>query len=99
MASPKDGVYATITSVAGKAMPSVTNIGMRPTFGAGKRTKETYILDFNGDLIGQQIEVSFVERLRDEKKFKDENELIDQIKLDVKNTRNILGKYFDSGKT
>ena len=80
---PKDGVYATITRVDDWSMPSVTNIGTRPTFGVGKRTKETHILNFNGNLVGEMIEVSFIERLRDETRFGSEEELKEQIKIDI----------------
>ena len=90
MAIPKDGVYATITRVDDWSMPSVTNIGTRPTFGVGKRTKETHILNFDGNLVGEMIEVSFIERLRDETKFSGEEELKEQIKLDIKEAENIF---------
>jgi riboflavin kinase/FMN adenylyltransferase len=90
MAIPKDGVYVTITRIDDWSMPSVTNIGTRPTFGRGKRTKETHILNFNGNLVGESIEVSFIRRLRDEIKFKSEEELKKQIKLDIKKAENVF---------
>lgn len=90
MAIPKDGVYATITRVDDWSMPSVTNIGTRPTFGVGKRTKETHILNFGGNLVGEMIEVSFIDRLRDETKFSGEEQLKEQIKLDITEAENIF---------
>jgi riboflavin kinase/FMN adenylyltransferase len=90
MAIPKDGVYATITRVDDWSMPSVTNIGTRPTFGVGKRTKETHILNFNGNLVGEMIEVSFIDRLRDETKFSSEEELKEQINIDINEAENIF---------
>lgn len=90
MAAPRDGVYATITRVSDSYMPSVTNIGIRPTFGGGKRIKETHILNFDGDLLGRIIEVSFISRLRDEKKFDSEQKLKEQIARDVEEARKIL---------
>jgi riboflavin kinase/FMN adenylyltransferase len=99
MASPKDGVYATITVINGKSMPSVTNIGIRPTFGGGERIKETHILDFKGDIKDETIEVCFVERLRGEIKYSNEDELKAQIRLDVEKAKNILNKKnFNTGK-
>lgn len=93
MAVPAKGVYATITRVHDKAMPSVTNIGVRPTFGGGKQIIETHILDFQGHLVGEKIEVSFLDRLRDEKKFDNAEDLISQIKKDVERARAVLSKY------
>ncbi len=89
---PANGVYATITEIAGNNYYSVTNIGNRPTFGDNPQTIETHVLDFSGDLYGQAIKVSFVERLRNEIRFKTIDELRDQIQKDVAKAKVLLVK-------
>ncbi len=88
---PKNGVYATrITLANGHILPSVTNIGQRPTFdGMGVRV-ETHIFDFDQDIYGQHVEVSFVERLRDEQRFAGFAALVEQIHKDAKQARDVL---------
>lgn len=65
------GVYASRTRIAGgeKAWPSVTSYGTRPTFEGADPRVETHILDFAGDLYGQQIEVEFLAFIRTEARF------------------------------
>jgi len=89
-ALPADGIYATITHTDDNSLPSVTNIGIRPTFNEKKRLVETYILDFQGDLLGQKIAVDLVDRLRGEKRFNTVDELKAQIVKDVEQSRKIL---------
>lgn len=82
---PKDGVYATRTLVGGREYKSVTNIGTRPTLDNGTdRTVETNIVDLCEDLYGKQITVSFLRRIRDERKFSSVEELKKQIEIDKK---------------
>ena len=69
---------------------SATSIGIRPTFGLSERLVEAYILDFSGDLYGQNIELNFVERIRGQEAFTDIESLIHQVNEDVSNTRAIL---------
>jgi len=87
------GVYATRALVSGKYWPAVTNIGFRPTFGEDliKPRIEAHLLDFSGDLYDQSIELFFVDRLREEMKFSEVDDLIAQIGADVAKTRRILG--------
>ena len=87
MALPADGIYATWAVVNGVRKPSATSIGVRPTFGLTERLVEVYILDFDGDIYGQELEVQFVDKLRDQEKFASLDALIDQINQDVANTR------------
>ena len=89
-ALPGDGVYATITHTDDSPLSSVTNIGVRPTFGGNKRLVETYILDFDGDLLGQKITVDLVDKLRDEKRFDTVEELKSQMTRDVEQARQVL---------
>ncbi len=89
-ALPADGVYATRTHINDKIYQSVTNIGHRPTFGENERTIETFILDYKGNLYGRKLKIDIVERLRNEKRFDNEDELKKQIAEDVKQAIAIL---------
>jgi riboflavin kinase/FMN adenylyltransferase len=88
----KEGVYACWAQAAGQTWQAVTNIGVRPTFGddLDRPRIEAHLLDFSGDLYGQEISLSFVHRLREEKKFTEISDLIAQIKADVARTRGLL---------
>ena len=78
--------------MAGIAHPSVTNVGVRPTFdGAAAIHVETHILGFDGDLYGQRLDLAFVQRLRDERRFPDVDALREQIAADVRRA----GRLFD----
>jgi len=91
-ALPGDGVYATIARVDHQLMPSVTNIGVRPTFEGSKHLVETYILDYRGELLGQEFTIDLVDKIRDEKRFDTVEELKAQIKKDVEHARQILSE-------
>jgi riboflavin kinase/FMN adenylyltransferase len=82
---PPNGVYAAHASVGAKSVPAVLNIGRRPTVQnptPGPRV-EVHLLDFNGDLYGQTLEVTFVSKLRDEQKFASLDELKAQVARDI----------------
>ncbi len=82
---PPNGVYITETFIKGKKLASITNIGSRPTFTIeSKNHLETHLFDFNEDVYGEHATVEFISRLRDEKKFNSGDELVLQIKNDVK---------------
>ena len=90
---PPAGVYATTVSVDGVVLPSVTNVGMRPTFGDVDRlTIETHIFDVDRDLYGQVLRLSFVQRLRDERAFADVDALKAQIDADCRSARRLFGR-------
>ncbi len=80
---PGGGVYITETTVLGARHASVTNVGVRPTFGRDALTVETHLLDFEGNLLRKRIAVRFLGRLRDEMKFNGIGELADQIARDI----------------
>lgn len=85
---PKVGIYATKTIVRGKAYLSVTNVGWNPTFVDIKNKTlkvESYILDFNEDIYGEEIEIHFLKYLRSEEKFSSVEKLVAQMKVDVQN--------------
>jgi len=89
-ALPGDGVYVTFAHVGNVSLPSVTNIGVRPTFGGGKRMVEVYIIDYNGELVGQTLTIELVDKLRDEKRFSDVETLKAQMHEDVRQAKILL---------
>ncbi|RRR73283.1 MAG: bifunctional riboflavin kinase/FAD synthetase [Candidatus Viridilinea halotolerans] len=88
---PADGVYACHVCLNATNIPAVTNIGIRPTFDGLKRTIETHLLDWSGDLYGQTLSVAFIAPLRGEQKFSSLQALIAQIGQDVAQARRMLG--------
>ncbi|KUO52276.1 MAG: hypothetical protein APF76_04370 [Desulfitibacter sp. BRH_c19] len=89
---PKTGVYATYTTLDGEKYKSVTNIGFKPTFSAKSLSVEIHILNFTKNLYGENLQISFVQKLRDEKRFTNVNELKQQISFDVNIAKTILDK-------
>lgn len=92
---PKKGVYASVTAVEDKEFPSVTNIGLRPSFENEDLRSETCILGFSGDLYGKDIEVRLLEYLRPEMKFDSMEALSAQIKADAEKSKKIRGENGD----
>lgn len=94
MAIPADAVYAGwYTHPDGTRHPAAINLGRRPTFyeHAEHSVLEAHLLDFDGDLYGEPARVEFVELLRSEMRFDGVDALIAQLKVDVANTRKVLG--------
>lgn len=90
---PKFGVYATATLIDGVWRRSITNIGVRPTFGADAEPSiESYIFDFDGELYGDVLRVRFLHRIRDEKKFSGIDELKSQIERDTGRALNYFNR-------
>ncbi len=89
-ALPPDGIYATQAYINGDKYRSVTNIGRRPTFNGGHRTIEVYIIDFSGDLYGRELRIDIVERLREERRFSNIEDLKKQMARDVKEALAVL---------
>lgn len=79
---PRRGVYISEVAVAATRYGAITNVGVRPTFGTSALTVESHILDFEDDLYGERVEVRFLARLRDERRFDGPSELADQIARD-----------------
>jgi riboflavin kinase/FMN adenylyltransferase len=85
---PPHGVYATNAIINGIVMPSVTNIGTRPTVdSSGKTAVETHIFDLERDLYGATMRLAFVQRLRDERAFDSLDLLKSQIAADCARAR------------
>jgi riboflavin kinase/FMN adenylyltransferase len=87
---PANGVYATCVRLDRERLPSVTNIGVRPTFDNGARSVEVHILDYDGQLYGRDLVIEFVDRLRPELRFQDVQDLVVQMKQDIVDSRKIL---------
>jgi riboflavin kinase/FMN adenylyltransferase len=86
-ALPAFGVYVTRAYLREGAFPAVTNIGLRPTFDEDKPTVETFILDFQGEVYGQELRIELLHRLRGEVRFPNVEALREQIEKDVAASR------------
>ena len=86
---PADGVYAALAWIDGQgpAWPAACNIGPNPTFGEHARKVEAHLIGFAGDLYGKSVELDFLERLRGTRKFSSLDELLQQIRADIDQTR------------
>ncbi len=91
LACPGHGVYACLSyEDPAHPRPAAVSIGVRPTFQTGRgELIEAYILDFNGDLYGQELRLDFLQRLRGERRFDTHEALIEQMHSDVERTREI----------
>jgi riboflavin kinase / FMN adenylyltransferase len=87
---PGSGVYAGRARVPGGEFVAAINVGMNPTFGVEPLHVESYLLDFEGDLLGQQMAVEFWARLRDELRFESPEALSEAIAQDVRSTRELV---------
>ncbi len=87
---PMNGVYASWVQVGDARFMGATNVGVRPTFDDTDITIEPYILDFDRDIYGEELTVTFEKRLRDEQKFAGLDALIAQIGADVEQSRAYL---------
>jgi riboflavin kinase/FMN adenylyltransferase len=81
---PAIGVYSVVAQVNGVEYKALANIGTNPTVGNDHLSLEVHLLDFQGDLYGQQLSISFLSFLREEKKFASLSELKSQIAADVR---------------
>ena len=86
-AIPAQGVYVAEALVDGARRPAAVNIGIAPTIRQEDLTVEAHLIDFQGDLVGKDIEIFFLQRLRSEKKFRSREELQEQIARDIESTR------------
>ena len=88
---PPHGVYAATASSAGYDHPAVLNLGCRPSIEESQETLlEVHLLDFEGDLYGQELSVTFRDYLRPERGFSDSRALAEQISRDVEQARRVL---------
>ena len=93
---PGKGVYITRTRIGQELHESVSNVGTKPTFGDHRVTVESHLLNFQGEVESSEMEVEFVHRLREEKKFPDSASLLKQIRKDASRANQffrLLKKY------
>lgn len=88
---PANGVYAGYACLGQERFVAATNVGRRPHFDGEALTVEAFILDFDRDIYGRRLRVSFERRLRAERKFAGVDELVRQIAADVEASRALLG--------
>tara|TARA_B100000941_G_scaffold3647_1_gene2370 strand:+ start:6196 stop:7098 length:903 start_codon:yes stop_codon:yes gene_type:complete len=81
---PKDGIYETISILNNKKFLSITSIGNNPTFNEKIKTIETYIIDFNKNIYGENLKIIFKDFIRGQIKFEDKEDLITQMDKDLK---------------
>jgi riboflavin kinase/FMN adenylyltransferase len=90
--APRKGVYATRTRLPdGRVVPGVANIGNNPTTGEVETRLEVWLFDFDEDLYGQVIETQLIAFLRPEEKFSSIDAMVEQIRVDERQARAILG--------
>ena len=88
---PQNGVYAVTVSIDNSINQGMMNIGNRPTVETnGERKVEVHILNFSGNLYGKKLQISCVDRIRDEKKFTSLDELKSQLKEDKNQIKSLL---------
>ena len=95
-AIPPSGVYACLVRYGKKFYKGILNIGTAPTFYSPRDREpaiEVHIFDFRKDVYGKDLEVLFIGKLRDEKRFKDKDTLVAEIEKDEKAARKILNLY------
>ena len=90
---PQPGIYASRTYWGDFSYASVTYIGIRPTFNTDERVIETYIIDFDGYLYGQEVRIEFIEFIREDIKFSSPHALIEQIKRDISKSTELLSNH------
>ncbi len=95
---PAEGIYAGQGWIDGRSYPTAMSLGGNPTFDESEKKVEAFLLDYHGDLYGRPIEIDFLARLRDIKRFDSAGQLIDQMALDVENTRRIVGQLANQPK-
>jgi riboflavin kinase / FMN adenylyltransferase len=87
---PQDGIYFAQVEINGGMFSCMVSIGVRPTFFThGQRTIEAHLLDFEGDLYGKTITLQFLKRLREERKFENAGQLIEQMNKDKEESRRL----------
>lgn len=92
---PGNGVYLTLAEWKGKTYFSLTNIGKKPTFKQDNEiVVEVYLMDFSGDLYGEELTIKFLNRIRKEKYFPEVSLLVKQIKDDEKKARDLIAEEY-----
>jgi riboflavin kinase/FMN adenylyltransferase len=92
-AVPADGIYAGRLVRGAEQLPAAISIGTNPTFAGRERRVEAYVLDFDGDLYGERVGLSFAARLRETVRFDTVEDLVAQMAKDVERTRELLERH------
>ena len=87
---PMNGVYAALCNIGNKTYATAVNIGPNPTFSELSQKVEAHLLDFEGDLYDHTLEINFLEKIRNVKTFVDKNALVQQLELDIQQTRHLV---------
>jgi riboflavin kinase/FMN adenylyltransferase len=87
---PALGAYAGRAIAEGGSFMAALSVGYRPTFGGTQLRVEAFLLDFEGDLYQQRLELRFIRYLHNDIKFPNTGELVDQLRRDVADTRRIV---------
>jgi riboflavin kinase/FMN adenylyltransferase len=96
---PQDGIYATLLQIGAESLSSVSSVGVNPTFGPAARTIESFILNFDRSIYGESVRLSFVKRIREEKKFDSVEQLISQMRGDVTAAQSIFNQLSFTGSS
>ena len=89
---PKNGVYAVEIQIDRKTYRGVANVGVNPTFEGNRFSVEVHIFNFDQDIYGREIQVAFIQRIREERVFRTPEALTDQIKRDMEQAKRILAR-------
>lgn len=89
---PKEGVYAVRVDFKGSILEGVANIGKNPTFGKSNIRYEVHLFNFSGNLLGEDIRIYFIDRIRNERLFPDALSLEKQIRNDIERAKEILSR-------
>jgi riboflavin kinase/FMN adenylyltransferase len=90
---PGEGIYAGQAWIDGRSCATAMSLGNNPTFDESEKKVEAFLLDYHADLYGRPIEIDFLARLRDIRRFDSADRLVDQMALDVQETRRIARNY------
>jgi riboflavin kinase / FMN adenylyltransferase len=91
--APKEGVYAVKVGLKGSMYDGVANIGKNPTFGNAEVSYEVHVFNFDGNLLGENLRIYFIDRIRGERTFPDPASLGKQIRDDIEQAKELLTKH------
>ena len=91
--APKEGVYAVKVGLMGSMYNGVANIGKNPTFGNAEVSYEVHVFNFDGDLLGKNLRIYFIDRIRGERTFPDPASLGKQIRDDIEQAKELLTQH------
>ena len=93
---PIKGVYAVKSKLDNEQLNGIANMGIRPTVGGDKPVLEVHLFNFNKNIYSKRLQVRFIKKIRDEKKFDNLDMLKLQIQEDISLAKNILNTPNDN---